>query len=281
MSRRARLDAELVRRGLAPTRMQAQRLVGAGRVTVDGAPVMKPSSQVAPEQTLRIEAGPPEFASRAGHKLAGALDVFDVPVPGRYCLDAGASTGGFTDVLLRRGAARVVAVDVGYGQLRWELRTDPRVVVLDRTNVRHLRPEQLPAPPADLVVADLSFISLRLVAPPLAAAAAPNADHLWLVKPQFELGPERVPRGGVVREPQGWRDAMLGAIDAGAAGGLGLAGVTCSPLPGPAGNIEFFIHLRASLGQAGRQLEPGAMSRAIEAAVEAGYQLQESAATGR
>jgi len=242
---RRRLDAELVRRGLAGGRAEARALVESGRVLLDGAPAAKATTMVAAEQPVRLVGAGPRWASRGGFKLAGALDDLAVAVAGRPCLDAGASTGGFTDVLLARGAARVVAVDVGYGQLVWRLREDPRVVVRDRTNVRHLVPGDLPDPPPRLVVADLSFISLRLVLPALVAVSAPAADLLLMVKPQFEAGPGRVDRGGVVRDPAVWREA-LGRVTADAAAlGLGLAGATPSALPGPSGNREFFVWLSA------------------------------------
>jgi len=186
----------------------------------------------------------PEYVSRGGHKLAGALAAFSgLAVAGRRCLDAGASTGGFTDVLLRAGAAHVVAVDVGYGQLAWRLQTDPRVTVLDRVNVRALSPEQV-APPPEVVVADLSFISLTLVLPALVACAAPDADFVLLVKPQFEVGKGRVGAGGVVRDPEDRAEAVRGVCDAAKSLGLGVRGVTASPLPGPAGNVEYFVWLR-------------------------------------
>jgi 23S rRNA (cytidine1920-2'-O)/16S rRNA (cytidine1409-2'-O)-methyltransferase len=249
---RARLDAELVRRGLAGSRAEAQRLIDEGRVTVGGSPARKAAAMVGAGDPLHVTDPGPGWASRGAHKLDGALDALGVPVEGRHALDAGASTGGFTDVLLRRAAARVVAVDVGYGQLDWRLRTDPRVVVLDRTNVRHLAPEAVPPPPPDLVVADLSFISLRLVLPALRAVADPDADFVLLVKPQFEAGPERVGKGGVVRDPGTWRDALEGVAAAAADLGLQVAGATPSPLPGPAGNVEFFLHLSAQAPPADR-----------------------------
>jgi 23S rRNA (cytidine1920-2'-O)/16S rRNA (cytidine1409-2'-O)-methyltransferase len=245
MSRRLRLDAELVRRGLARSRDQAAELIAAGRVAVGGQVAAKPASQVAVDAAITVEQASdgPEYVSRGGHKLAGALAAFGgIVVAGRRCLDAGASTGGFTDVLLRAGAAHVVAVDVGYGQLAWALQTDERVTVLDRVNVRTLTPEQV-APPPDLVVADLSFISLTLVLPALAACAAPDADFLLMVKPQFEVGRE-LAGSGVVRDPE-LRAGAVSAVAA-AAGklGLGVAGVTASPLPGPSGNVEYFLWLR-------------------------------------
>ena len=178
---------------------------------------------------------------------------------GRRCLDAGASTGGFTDVLLRAGASHVVAVDVGYGQLAWALRTDERVTVLDRVNVRQLRPEQV-APPPDLVTADLSFISLELVLPALVACARPEADFLLLVKPQFEVGKDRVGAGGVVRDPELRRDAVAGVAEAARAHGLGVAGVAASPLPGPSGNVEYFLWLR----RGAPPLRDDALRQAIE-----------------
>jgi 23S rRNA (cytidine1920-2'-O)/16S rRNA (cytidine1409-2'-O)-methyltransferase len=200
---------------------------------------------VAPGDPITVtEPGGPGYASRGGRKLAGALAAFPgLRVAGRRCLDAGASTGGFTDVLLRAGAAHVVAVDVGYGQLAWALRTDERVTVLDRVNVRWLRPDQV-APAPGLVTADLSFISLGLVLPALIACARPDADFLLLVKPQFEVGRDRVGAGGVVGDPELRRDAVAAVAAAAAARGLGVAGVVASPLPGPSGNVEYFLWLR-------------------------------------
>jgi len=245
MGTRRRLDAELVRRGLARSREQAASLVTARRVLVAGQAAAKPATQVAPGDPITIaEAAGPEYASRGGWKLAGALAAFPaLRVAGRRCLDAGASTGGFTDVLLRAGAAHVIAVDVGYGQLAWALRTDERVTVLDRVNVRQLRPEQV-APAPDLVTADLSFISLGLVLPALIACASPDADFVLLVKPQFEVGRDRVGSGGVVRYPALRREAVAAVASAAGAHGLGVAGVVASSLPGPSGNVEYFLWLR-------------------------------------
>jgi 23S rRNA (cytidine1920-2'-O)/16S rRNA (cytidine1409-2'-O)-methyltransferase len=246
MSRRLRLDAELVRRGLARSREQAAELIAAGRVEVRGSAAAKAATQVAVDAAITVreaEAGP-EYVSRGGHKLAGALAAFTgLTVAGRRCLDAGASTGGFTEVLLAAGAGEVVAVDVGYGQLAWSLRSDTRVTVLDRVNVRALRPEQV-APPPELVTADLSFISLTLVLPALVACAAPDADFVLMVKPQFEVGRGNVGAGGVVRDPALRQSAVAGVAQAAAALGLGAAGVTPSPLPGPSGNVEYFLWLR-------------------------------------
>ena len=241
-----RLDAELVRRGLARSREHASDLIAAGRVEVRGVLATKPAAGVDDQAPVRVVAVDTEsdYASRGGHKLAGALAAFDgIDVRGRRCLDAGASTGGFTDVLLRAGAAEVVAVDVGYGQLAWSLRTDPRVRVLDRTNVRHLTPGQIGGQ-ADLTVADLSFISLKLVLPALAACTRDDADLMPMVKPQFEVGRERLGRGGVVRDPHHRADAVIGVAAAAAQLGWFTVGVVCSPLPGPSGNVEFFAWLR-------------------------------------
>jgi 23S rRNA (cytidine1920-2'-O)/16S rRNA (cytidine1409-2'-O)-methyltransferase len=241
---RVRLDRELVRRGLAPSREAAGDAVRAGRVLVAGAVASKPSALVAPGDPVALAGPARRWASRGGDKLAPVLDRLAVTPAGRRCLDAGASTGGFTDVLLAAGAAGVVAVDVGYGQLDLRLRQDPRVRVLDRTNVRELTAEQVGGP-VDLTVADLSFISLRLVLPVLAAVTRREGDLLLLVKPQFEAGRGAVGRGGVVRDPAVRAAAVRGVAEAAAAVGLGVAGVTPSPLPGPAGNLELFLHLRA------------------------------------
>jgi 23S rRNA (cytidine1920-2'-O)/16S rRNA (cytidine1409-2'-O)-methyltransferase len=242
MARRNRLDVELVRRGLARSREQAAELVGAGRVEVRGVIAAKPAALVDPADPVRVVAHGSEYVSRGGHKLAGALAALPgLTVTGRRCLDAGASTGGFTDVLLRAGATEVVAVDVGYGQLAWSLRTDPRVRLLERTNVRSLTPDDIGGT-VEVAVADLSFISLRLVLPALVACTA--GDLVPMVKPQFEVGRERVGAGGVVRDA-GLRAEAVGAVAAAAADlGMGVAGVARSPLPGPAGNVEFFLWLR-------------------------------------
>jgi len=221
-----------------------------GRVSVAGTTASKTATQVDASTSIKVadRFEDPGYVSRGGYKLAGALAVFcesGLSVAGRRCLDAGASTGGFTDVLLRAGAASVVAVDVGYGLLAWRLRTDDRVTVVDRTNVRTLSAADLPpGPPPSLVVADLSFISLRLVLPALHSAAAAHADHLLMVKPQFEVGRELLGAGGVVREP-GLRAESVRAVAAAAAGlGLGVRGITASPLPGPSGNVEYFLWLQ-------------------------------------
>jgi 23S rRNA (cytidine1920-2'-O)/16S rRNA (cytidine1409-2'-O)-methyltransferase len=248
MARRARLDAELVRRKLARSREQAAALVADGRVKVRGTVAHKVAAMIDPADPVVVTGDDPatEYVSRGGHKLAGALAAFapdGLTVAGRRCLDAGASTGGFTDVLLRAGAARVVAVDVGYGQLAWPIRTSDRVDVHERTNVRTLTPEAIGGP-VDLTVADLSFISLRLVLPALAGCTAPHGDLVLMVKPQFEVGKERVGPGGVVRDPALRAEAVLDVAAAAVEVGLGVAGVTASPLPGPSGNVEFFVWFR-------------------------------------
>ena len=246
---RRRLDAELVRRGLARSRDHAVALIAEGRVAVSGRAATKPATGVDAGDPVVVRTDPdqPSWVSRGAHKLLGALEAFPVEVEGRRALDAGASTGGFTDVLLRRGAAEVVAVDVGYGELAWPLRTDDRVRVHERTNVRTLTPEAIDGP-VDLVVADLSFISLRLVLPALTGCAAPEADLLPMVKPQFEVGRERLGAGGVVRDPEHRVQSVLEVAAAAGALGWGTAGVVASPLPGPAGNVEFFLWLRRDAG---------------------------------
>jgi 23S rRNA (cytidine1920-2'-O)/16S rRNA (cytidine1409-2'-O)-methyltransferase len=269
MSRRARIDAELVRRGLARSRQQAAELIGAGKVSIDGLPAVKPGTAVAVTADLRVaDDGERRWVSRGAHKILGALDAFGIAVEGRRCLDAGASTGGFTEVLLERGAAEVVAVDVGYGQLAWALRSDPRVRVVERTNVRDLVPEAIGGR-VDLVVADLSFISLATVLPALTGSALPDADIVPMVKPQFEVGKGLVGSGGVVRDPELRADAVLSV--ARRAGDLGwhLVDVVPSPLPGPSGNVEYFLWLRA---QTDRALAGEAMSAAVRKAVSEGPQ---------
>ncbi|SCF25410.1 23S rRNA (cytidine1920-2'-O)/16S rRNA (cytidine1409-2'-O)-methyltransferase [Micromonospora viridifaciens] len=268
MARRTRLDAELVRRGLARSREQAAALVEAGRVQLRGVPARKPAAMVDPADPLLVTGEDPttEYVSRGGHKLAGALAAFvpaGLTVAGRRCLDAGASTGGFTDVLLRAGAAEVVAVDVGYGQLAWSLRNDERVHVFERTNVRTVTPEAVGGP-VDLTVADLSFISLRLVLPALAGCTKPDGDLALMVKPQFEVGRERVGAGGVVRDPALRAEAVLDVAAGAAQLGLGLADVVASPLPGPSGNVEFFVWLRRDA--------PAADPERVRAVVAAGPQ---------
>ena len=247
--RRSRLDAELVRRGLARSREQAAELIRSGRVLLSGQVATKAATGVDPGAPLLVteDVTDENWASRGAHKLIGALEAFpDVLVEGRRCLDAGASTGGFTDVLLRRGAAEVVAVDVGYGQLVWRLQTDDRVRIFDRTNVRTMSAQDIGGP-AQLIVTDLSFISLPLVLPALTGCADTDADLLPMIKPQFEVGRERLGAGGVVRDPAHRADAVAQVAAAAGRLGWGVAGVVASPLPGPSGNVEFFAHLRADV----------------------------------
>ena len=246
MTKRTRLDAELVRRGLARSRVQAADLIAAGQVRISGQAAAKAATQVPQDAAITVqrEDSGPDYVSRGGHKLAGALAAFTgLEVTGRNCLDAGASTGGFTDVLLKAGAGHVLAADVGYGQLAWSLQSDPRVTVLDRVNVRNLQPGQV-NPPPEVVTADLSFISLSQVLPALAACAAPEADFVLLVKPQFEVGKGKVGSGGVVRDPELRAGAVATVAAAALELGLGVRGVTASPLPGPSGNVEYFLWLR-------------------------------------
>ncbi|MPV38861.1 TlyA family RNA methyltransferase [Georgenia subflava] len=270
MARLVRIDAELVRRGLARSRQHAAELLAAGHVLLDGQVVTKPARQVDPAQAVRVDTPSlDDYVSRGAHKLAGALDALGPAAPvvtGRRCLDAGASTGGFTDVLLRRGAEHVVAVDVGYGQLAWTLQSDPRVTVLDRTNVRTLEPEQV-APAPEVVVGDMSFISLTLVLPALSRCAAPAADLLLMVKPQFEVGKERLGHGGVVRDTALHEESVLNVAAAAAQLGLDTWAVVPSPLPGPSGNVEYFVALRR---EHPRALRGQALADAVADAVRTG-----------
>jgi len=264
MTAKLRLDTELVRRGLAHSREFAQLLIEEGRVKLNGVRAEKAATQVADGASIVVvsEDGAVDFVSRGGYKLTGALDAFpEIKVEGRIALDAGASTGGFTDVLLRRGVSRVIAVDVGYGQLAWQLRTDPRVEIHDRTNIRSLTLTDI-GTPVDLVVADLSFISLNLVIPALASVTHAESDLLLMVKPQFEVGRERLGAGGVVRDAHLRVEAVEGVVEVAAANGLGAVGVTASPLPGPAGNVEYFIWCRHGAPKIGKT--------EIELAVEQG-----------
>ena len=226
----------------------------AGLVTVDGRLITAPGSLVAPHEAVAVSGPDHPYVSRGGEKLVSALDRLAVQPAGRRCLDAGASTGGFTDALLSRGAAHVVAVDVGYGQVAWRLRTDARVTVLERTNVRDLAPEALPYRP-DLVTADLSFISLEAALPALARVWERGADLLVLVKPQFEAPRPEVGPGGVVSDPAVWRRALDRVAEAARSAGAGTIGAMASPLPGPAGNVEFFLHACVGAARAGADLD--------------------------
>jgi len=269
---RVRVDRELVRRGLVRSREEALAAVAANRVQVDGAPVRKPSTLVRTDQRLLVGGPPPRFVSRGGEKLARALEAFGplgVDPAGLRLLDAGMSTGGFTDCLLQAGAAHVVGVDVGYGQVAERLRRDDRVTVVERTNVRALDPATIGGRP-DALVADLSFISLATALPTLLALPdGPSAWAVVLVKPQFEVGREALPRGGVVRDAEGWHHALDRCAAAAAASGWHLAGVEPSPLRGPAGNVEFLALLRPGAPGSAAAAAPEEVRAAIAAAVGA------------
>lgn len=256
MVHRRRLDLELVARGLATSRQQAQQLIRGGRVRSGVDVLDKPGTEVTADRPLQVEL-PPRFVSRGGEKLAAALETLPIQVQGRICLDGGISTGGFTDCLLQAGAAKVYGIDVGYGQTAWSLRNDPRVVLRERTNLRHLGPEDLYGPEEvrpDLAVADVSFISLARVLPALRGLLGGEApEAVLLVKPQFEVGRERVGKGGVVRDPRAHRDAIEQVIEAAARVGLRARGLLASPITGPAGNHEYLLWV-----QAGSEDPPGA-----------------------
>ena len=238
----------MVRRGMVGSRSEAAAAIREGKVAVGGRPAAKAATLVLPEEPIVLASPPRRFVSRGGEKLDAALARFAVAVSGRNALDVGASTGGFTDCLLAHGAARVVALDVGYGQLHWRLREDPRVVVMERTNVRDLRPEDLPFAPG-VLTADLSFISLELAVPRLAACARPDADVMLLVKPQFEAGRQDVGSGGVVSDPATWDRVLRSVAVSCERAGLVPVGSMPSPLLGPAGNVEFLLHARPGAGE--------------------------------
>ena len=240
VAERRRLDQALVERGLAASRERAKMMVRAGLVKVGGVMTERPDQMVGADQAIEL-IGASDYVSRGGEKLAAALDTFAIDPRGRRCLDVGASTGGFTDVLLQRGAEQVTAVDVGYGQLAWSLRQDPRVIVLERVNIRGL--DRLPSP-ADLAVIDVSFISLRLVLPRVRELLSPPGDVIALVKPQFEVGRGAVGKGGVVRDPE-QHQQVLGAVgDFARQLGYLVAGQMPSPILGAKGNREFLLYLR-------------------------------------
>jgi 23S rRNA (cytidine1920-2'-O)/16S rRNA (cytidine1409-2'-O)-methyltransferase len=240
---RTRLDLEMARRGLAESREGAQRLIMAGRVRVNSRPASKADLKVDAETEIAVVGAASEYASRGGYKLAAAIDHFHLDVAGRHALDVGASTGGFTDVLLQRDVASVIALDVGYGQLAEKLRRDARVRVMDRTNIRNVTPADLPYPP-DLIVIDTSFISLRLVLPAVIAIAAPAADIIALVKPQFEVGKGKVGKGGIVRDATLRKDALDAILSFARDAGLEVVGSIESSIKGSAGNIEYLALMR-------------------------------------
>jgi 23S rRNA (cytidine1920-2'-O)/16S rRNA (cytidine1409-2'-O)-methyltransferase len=261
MAARERLDVLVCQRGLAPSRAQARALILAGQIAVNGAPITGAGTPVDLQATLTRLGAPRAYVSRGGEKLAAALAAFAITVQHRVAMDVGASTGGFTDCLLQAGAARVYAVDVGYGQLHWRLRTDPRVMVYERTNARYLQPDQFPEPIALLTV-DVSFISLRLLLPVLGRLLVPRADVVVLIKPQFEVGKGRVGRRGVVRDPQQHQQVLCDVCTAAQDCGFGVRAAMASPLLGPKGNREFLAHL-----------QPGAPSLPLAALQELGARL--------
>jgi 23S rRNA (cytidine1920-2'-O)/16S rRNA (cytidine1409-2'-O)-methyltransferase len=243
---RTRLDLEMTRRGLAESRERAQRLIMAGKVRVNSRPASKADLKVDAETVIEVVGASSEYASRGGYKLAAAIEHFQVEVAGRRALDVGASTGGFTDVLLRRDAASVIALDVGYGQIAEKLRRDPRVIMMDRTNIRSVTSADLPYAPA-LIVIDTSFISLRIVLPATISIAAPTADIIALVKPQFEVGKGKVGKGGVVRDAALRQEALDGILAFARAAGLEVVGAIESPIHGAAGNLEYLALLRKGI----------------------------------
>jgi 23S rRNA (cytidine1920-2'-O)/16S rRNA (cytidine1409-2'-O)-methyltransferase len=245
-SGKPRLDEAVVANGLAETRARAQAIIMGGAISVDGEVVTKPAARISPGARLELVSAPMPYASRGGLKLKEAIDRFGVDAAGKVALDVGASTGGFTDVLLQEGAKRVYAVDVGYGQLAWELRKDSRVAVMERTNIRHV--EALPEV-VDLAVIDVSFISLRQVLPPVRRLLSEDGDIVALVKPQFEAGRGKVGKKGVVRDPAVWTHVLHTVLRSAAEDGWTVRGVIPSPIRGPAGNVEFLVHL-SRLGEA-------------------------------
>ena len=271
MAPKQRLDLELVARGLADSRQRAQQLIRAGLVRSGDQILDKPGSDVRPDTPLQVQQ-PPRFVSRGGEKLAAALEAFPLLTAGRVCLDGGISTGGFSDCLLQAGASRIYGVDVGYGQTAWSLRSDARVVLKERTNLRHLTPDQLYGPDdvwPDLAVADVSFISLTLVLPALLALLRPLSpteplDLVLLVKPQFEVGRERVGKGGVVRDPTAHQQAIERVIEAATALQLTPAGLIGSPITGPAGNHEYLLWLRSQPQQSGPPLDTEGIRQVVE-----------------
>jgi 23S rRNA (cytidine1920-2'-O)/16S rRNA (cytidine1409-2'-O)-methyltransferase len=243
---KTRLDAELVRRGLAKSRESALELIDEKLVLVSGIPASKAATQVDAQTSITLKETKEQYVSRGGFKLEGAIQAFpQIQIKENIVLDAGASTGGFTDVLLKNGAKKVFAVDVGYGQLAWELQNDPRVKIFDRVNIRNLTIQQL-GEEVDLVVADLSFISLKLVIPALISVSKSDADYLLMVKPQFEVGKDKLGSGGVVREIALRKSAVLEVAQVAYDLGIGCLGVIASSLPGPAGNVEYFLWLKAN-----------------------------------
>lgn len=243
MPSKVRLDQALVQKGMAASRERARSLIMAGKVQVNDRPVDKAGAAVSAEDAIRLKEEDIPYVSRGGLKLKAALTAFPVAVTGRTCLDVGASTGGFTDCLLQEGAARVYAVDVGYGQLAWKLRQDPRVIPIERTNIRHMAADRIPEP-ADLVTIDVSFISLKIVVPAAASLARPGADLIALIKPQFEVGKGHVGKGGVVKDPDQHGAVIDDLVSVFKEHGFQPSAPAPSPILGPKGNREFLIHLK-------------------------------------
>ncbi len=266
--KKIRLDQLVFDKGLAESRERAKAYIMAGSVYVNGQKETKPGTSVAEDAAVEMRGETLPYVSRGGWKLEKALRVFPVDVKGARCIDCGASTGGFTDVLLQNGAAKVYAVDVGYGQLAWSLRTDPRVVCMERTNIRHVTREQI-AEEMDVAVADLSFISLRLVLSPVAALLKPEGEMVCLVKPQFEAGRSEVGKNGVVRDAKVHADVCRRMVDFALATGYHVRGLSYSPITGPKGNIEFLLYLaRCGEGEPVSELEPGQVERIVMQAHE-------------
>lgn len=249
MKPKERLDTLLVAKGLCETRSKAQALIMAGAVYVDGQKLDKSGAQVSLESAVEVRSGGCPYVSRGGLKLEKALRDFGVDVTGFVCSDSGASTGGFTDCLLQQGAKKVFAIDVGYGQLAWKIRSDPRVVVMERTNVRYLTPDML-GEALDLSVIDVSFISLKLVLPAISGVLKPAGQVLCLIKPQFEAGKEKVGKKGVVRDPNTHEEVLTQFVETVRELGFTLKNLTFSPVRGPEGNIEFLAHLSKAAGEA-------------------------------
>ncbi|WP_053094855.1 TlyA family RNA methyltransferase [Neomoorella thermoacetica] len=262
-----RLDLLLVRRGLYPSREQARTAIMAGEVLVNNVPVDKPGAAVPDTATIRLLGQHLPYVSRGGLKLARALEVFSIDLHGKIILDVGASTGGFTDCALKHGAARVYAVDVGYGQLAWSLRQDPRVIVMERVNARYLESSSF-GEPADVATIDVSFISLLKVLPAVASCLKPEGEIIALVKPQFEAGPGRVGKKGVVREAAVHRAVLQEVLAAAVDLGLKIKGLTYSPIKGPEGNVEFLLWL----GLTGQGLEKEAWESLINRVVAAAHE---------
>lgn len=242
-SEKKRLDVLLVERNLTPSRQRAQALIMAGKVLVNQVPSTKPGTQVRISDQISLKSSDIPYVSRGGLKLAHALAAFALNTDGRVCMDVGASTGGFTDCLLQAGAAKVLAVDVGYGQLAWKLRQDPRIVILERTNIRNLSVEKVPFS-IELAVIDVSFISLRIVLPAVQKFLVKDAHIVALIKPQFEVGKNLVGKGGVVRDPHLHTEVIQSLKQFCATSGLNVLDLTTSPITGPKGNKEFLIHLK-------------------------------------